>query len=953
MSQARPTSAAIRQQFLDFFASKGHHIVPSDSLVPHDDPTLLFTNAGMNQFKDIFLGLREPEARRVADAQKCMRVSGKHNDLDDVGRSPYHHTLFEMLGNWSFGDYYKREAITWAWELLTGVWGLPKDRLWATAFRDDKGDIEQDNEAAGYWRSETDINPEHVLFFGRKDNFWEMGDTGPCGPCSEIHLDLGPEACDKQGVPGHECQVNGDCRRYIELWNLVFIQYNQSADGTLEPLPAKHVDTGMGFERVVSVLQGVRNNYDNDLFSPLIRRTQELLAKVDTGRDVMQDLKDAHRAVSYRVIADHSRTITFLIGDGVMPANEGRGYVLRLILRRAARHGRMLGFDRPFLADVARTVIETMGPHYTELTRRRDFILSNIEQEEARFSTALISGIALLEELIAQVKARGENVIPGAEAFRLYDTHGFPLDLTQDMAREIGMTVDVAGFQSALNEQKVRARASAHFDVQGTQDVQVYLDLLRELKAEGAVEAAGVQQVYDEDVEVETRLIAILSGGRRVTTVAPGDKVEVVLPETPFYLESGGQVSDMGFIARYPEPSEATGAGQPTNGHKAASRLDEVEAGDEEQPIWEIRIDDVRRPVPGLIVHVGEVTAGQPRVGETCWAEVDLERRLDIMRNHTATHLLHSELRYILGEHVHQAGSVVAPDRLRFDFTHPAMLTQDELDMVEQSVNDAILADYPVAVSHAKYREAVAEGVMALFTEKYGDDVRVIKIGWDEDDAFSRELCGGTHVQHTGQIAFFHIISEESIGSGVRRIEAVTGRGAHQFAQARLRLLDQTAAVLRVPADQVDRAVRNLYAEVQANSKELTRLKAQLALQQTDGLAANATRIGDVAVVYAQVAGADVQALRDMSDHLRAKLGTSAIVLATAVDDKPQIIAAVTDDLVKRGVHAGELVKAVARSVGGGGGGKPHLAQAGGRDLSRLADALAQVPDLVRQQLKQ
>ncbi len=923
MSQNRtPTSSEIRQQFLDFFASKGHTIVPSASLVPHNDPTLIFTNAGMNQFKEYFLDLREPETRRVADSQKCMRVSGKHNDLEDVGRSPYHHTLFEMLGNWSFGDYYKQEAIGWAWELLTGVWGLPKARLWASVFQDDKGDLGRDTEAAGFWHSETDIDPEQIVYFGRKDNFWEMGDTGPCGPCSEIHLDLGPAACNRQDAPGHVCRVNGDCKRFVELWNLVFIQYNHLADGRLEPLPAKHVDTGMGFERVVSVLQGVRSNYDTDLFAPIIARTRALLG----AEGVERDPADPRQGVSYRVIADHSRAITFLIGDGVLPSNEGRGYVLRLILRRAARHGRMLGFSGPFLAEVARAVIDVMGDPYEELVRRRDFILGTIEQEETRFSQTLVSGLALLDELIAEVKARGETVVPGAEAFRLYDTHGFPLDLTQDVARENDMTVDLPGFQAALAAQRERARASAQFGVQTADSVPVYLDLVRELKADGVIPASGVEHLYTEGVEQETMLAALIKEGQRVSSARVGDKVEVVLPKTPFYVESGGQVADSGVIARYPEEGE--------------------------DPIWAIRVEDTRRPVPGLIVHIGEVTVGAPRVGEPAWAEVDFERRMDIMRNHTATHLLHSELRYILGEHVHQAGSVVAPDRLRFDFTHSAMLTQADLDAVEQSVNDAILADYPVEIAHSTYKQAVADGAMALFSEKYGDEVRVIKIGWEDEDEFSKELCGGTHVQHTGQIGLFHIVSEESVGAGVRRIEAVTGRPAQQFAQTRLRLLDQTAALLRVPADQVDRAVRNLYAEQQALQKENARLKSELALQQTDKLAAAAVLVEGVPVVAAEVAGVDTQTLRDMSDHLRDKLGSAVVVLATAVDGKPQIIAAVTDDLLKRGAHAGELVKAVARTVGGGGGGKSSLAQAGGRDLAMLPAALAQVADLVRQQLK-
>ena len=919
------TSAQIRQQFLDFFTSKKHQIVPSASLVPVGDPTLLFTNAGMNQFKDYFLGRAEPQSRRVADAQKCMRVSGKHNDLEDVGRSPYHHTLFEMLGNWSFGDYYKKEAISWAWELLTQVWGLPKAQLWATVFEDDKGQIERDDEAAGYWRSETDIDREHVVFFGRKENFWEMGDTGPCGPCSEIHMDLGADRCDKQGVPGHVCRVNGDCRRYVELWNLVFIQYDRNSAGELSALPARHVDTGMGFERVVQVLQGKTSNYETDLFTPIIATTQRLLAESDIDRDVSKDMEDERRRVSYRVIADHSRAITFLIGDGVMPANEGRGYVLRLILRRAARHGRMLGFKRPFLAEVAQTVIDTMGSQYDELVRRREFILTNIEQEESRFGTTLTNGLALLDELIGDLKDRRETVIPGSQVFRLYDTHGFPLDLTQDVAREHGLTVDVEGYKSALNEQKERARASAQFAGHAAEGVQVYLDLLRDLKAEGVLTAVGVEHEPYEEFELETTLAALVRDGKRVSTAHVGDKVEVVTPVTPFYVESGGQVSDTGFITRY--------------------------EGDSDEILWEIAVTDTRRPVPGLIVHVGEVTGGAPEVGEPCWVEVDYDRRLDIMRNHTATHLLHRELRDLLGEHVHQAGSVVAPERLRFDFTHSSMLTQDELDTIEQGVNAVVLEDYPVNVERMAYREAVAGGATALFTEKYGDEVRVVEVGWD-DDVYSKELCGGTHVQHTGEIAFFHIVSEESIGAGVRRIEAVTGREAQHLAQERLRLLDQTAAVLRVQPDQIDRAVRNLYAELQNSQKENARLKAQLALQQTDRLAANAVDVNGTKVVTAEVAGADMQTLREMSDKLRETLGSAVIVLATAVDDKPQFIAAVTDDLLSRGAHAGELVKTVARLVGGGGGGRASLAQAGGRDLSKLREALAQVPDAVRQQLK-
>jgi alanyl-tRNA synthetase len=539
--QPFPSSAETRQQYLDFFARKGHEIVPSASLVPENDPTLLFTNAGMNQFKDIFLGLRVPKSTRVADAQKVMRVSGKHNDLDDVGRSPYHHTFFEMLGNWSFGDYYKREAIAWAWELIAGVWRLPKERLWATVLEDDQGSLGLDEETVAVWRADTDIVPGHVLGFGRKDNFWEMGDTGPCGPCSEIHLDMGPDACDKAGEPRHVCRVNGDCRRFIELWNLVFIQYDRLRDGSLAGLPAKHVDTGMGFERIVSVLQGAQSNYDTDLFVPLVERTQELLGASDLQRD--------QQIVSYRVIADHVRAVTFLAGDGVMPSSDGRGYVMRLILRRAARHGHGLGFTGPFLHELARTVIRIMGPHYRDLRQREDFIVMTIEQEEGRFSQTLTNGLAMLDDIIAELKSRGQTLIPGREAFRLYDTHGFPLDLTKDVAREHGMGVELDGYHTAMEEQRDRARAAGQFGPASVTDAQAYLDLLHKLKEDGLLPPAGVRHVYADTLESTTVLAGLVREGRSVASAETGEKVEVVLAETPFYLESGGQVSDHGVIS--------------------------------------------------------------------------------------------------------------------------------------------------------------------------------------------------------------------------------------------------------------------------------------------------------------------------------------------------------------------------------------------------------------------
>jgi alanyl-tRNA synthetase len=681
-------------------------------------------------------------------------------------------------------------------------------------------------------------------------------------------------------------------------------------------LASKHVDTGMGLERIVGVLQGVRSNYDTDLFVPLIGRIQKLLGTTDAQRD--------ERIVSYRVIADHVRALTFLVGDGVLPANEGRGYVLRLILRRAARHGRQLGFERPFLHEVAQTVIAMMGAHYGELRQREDFILMTIQQEESRFSQTLISGLALLDEIIAGLEARGQTTIPGADVFRLYDTHGFPLDLTWDVAREHNLAVDLESYRTAMEEQRERARAGAQFGVVASADAQVYLDVLQALKETGLVPASGVRHLYSDELGLKSVLAALLSGGKSVSGARPGDRVEVVLPETPFYLESGGQVSDTGTIT----------AGFGIDG----------------KPAWTIKIDEIRRPVPGLMVHSGQVIDGFPQVGQEAMAQVDVQRRLDITRNHTATHLLDHELRSILGKHVQQAGSIVAPERLRFDFTHPNALSDEQLDEVERSVNAAILADQPVRAEQTSYRQAVADGAIALFTEKYGEEVRVIKIGTPGEE-LSRELCGGTHVHRTGQIGVFYILSEESVGAGVRRIEAVTGRAAQELIRRRIHLLDRAAALLHVPVESIGEAVQNLSAELQVAHKENTRLRTELALQEAGDLARGATRVRDVAVVAAEVSDADAQTLRDMSDRIRDMLGTSVVVLATVVDGKPQMIAAVTEDLVERGLHAGALVKAIAKIVGGGGGGKAALAQAGGRDPEKLPAALAAVPGLVAEQL--
>jgi len=913
------TSTEIRQSFLDFFASKGHTIVSSASLVPGDDPTLLFTNAGMNQFKNIFLGLEKREYTRAADTQKVMRVSGKHNDLEDVGYDTYHHTFFEMLGNWSFGDYYKKEAIAWAWELLTEVWGLPKDRLWATVFKDDQGELETDEEAARHWAEVTDVNPDHIAYFGRKDNFWEMGDTGPCGPCSEIHIDRGEGACDLQDDPHHICGVNSGCRRYFELWNLVFIQYNKDDDRVLHDLPAKHVDTGLGFERIVAVIQDVVSNYGTDLFTTIMDSVQEMLGHSDAEREA--------NIVAYRVIADHGRAVTFLVSDGVLPGNEGRNYVLRMILRRAARFGRKIGFPGLFLSEVAKVVIEKMGSYFTELGARREFILQTITQEEERFQRTLDVGLNLLDVLIDELRARGESVISGGEAFKLYDTYGFPFDLTRDVAKERGFTVDEEGFVEALEEQRERGRAAQHFALEVGEKLEVYSDLLDELKRTGRLPGTGVEHLYTEGTEAETEVAAIVRDGQVMDSAREGDEVELVLISTPFYVESGGQVSDTGVIVRGGE--------------------------------WKVVVSDVRQPLSGLIVHIGEVVSGEPQVGDSAQAVVDAERRADIARNHTATHLLHNALRRVLGQHVQQAGSLVTSDRLRFDFTHSAMLTQDELILIEQLVNEAILTNFPVTAVHRSYKEAIAAGAIALFGEKYGERVRVLRTGAPHAP-FSQELCGGTHVSRTSEIGSFRIISESSIGAGLRRIEAVTGRSAKELVRRRLQVLEATAASLVCSPDEVDQKVLALQDELQGQAKEVARLRRQIAQRDFEELLSQVQDVSGVKVLAAQVEAADMDTLREMSDWFRKRMGSrggglpaqsGVIVLGAVMATKPSFVAAVTPDLVERGLHAGRLVKQVAQVVGGGGGGKPTLAQAGGRDAGRIGEALSLVPDLVERGL--
>ncbi len=906
------TGAEIRQQFIDFFVQRGHTFVPSSSLVPGGDATLLFTNAGMVQFKDVFLGTDTRPYTRAVNSQKCMRVAGKHNDLDDVGRDDTHHTFFEMLGNWSFGDYYKKEAITWAWELLTEVYGLEKERLWTTCFKDDKGNIPTDDEAYNAWVIQPGIDPTHVLYFGRKDNFWEMAETGPCGPCSEIHIDRGPEFCNRRDEPGHECRVNGDCTRFTELWNNVFIQYNRLGPDALEPLPATHVDTGMGLDRLVAVLQNVDSNYKTDMFLPILQAIQDQTGDSDAQRDA--------NLTPYRVIADHARGATFLIADGVVPGNVGRNYVCRMIIRRAARFGGKLGLNRPFMAKLGEVIIDQYGDFYPELRQNRTAILSNLTREEERFRRTLEGGLNQLELLFQETRAAGKSILDGHRAFDLYATNGLPFELTRDVAREQGLEVDEAGFRAAMDEHRVASGAGKAFGAMGGENVDVYRQVVEELQGEGKWPAGGITYDPYNSVEGETTLLGLIRDGELVDTAAPGDAVEVILPRTGFYVEAGGQVSDTGTIVSN------------TN------------------PYWEIRVDDTRKPAAGVIVHTGQVVSGQPRLGDSVTASVDRQRRQDIMRNHTATHLLHAALHEVLGTHARQAGSLVAPDRLRFDFNNPEAVTPQQLEEVEAIVNRAVLSNYHLNVRVKPLAEAMAEGAMALFGEKYGEVVRTITIG--DADPFSYELCGGTHVGETGDIGLFLITSEGSAAAGVRRIEAVTGRAAYELVQRRFRALKHAAAQLNTNPDDVPSKLQGMLDELDTARKNAARLRQELAAAQFARDLDSISQVEGVPVLARVLPNADADTLRAMTDRFRQRYPSGVAVLGTVVDGRPMLVASVTDDLVKRGFSAGEIVKALGPVIGGSGGGRPQMAQAGGKDPARLSEAIDAVLPLVEKKLK-
>ncbi|HXG50252.1 MAG TPA: alanine--tRNA ligase [candidate division Zixibacteria bacterium] len=873
------TGNEVRKSFLSHFARLGHTIVPSASLVPEKDPTLLFTNAGMVQFKNVFLGLEKLPYVRAANSQKCLRISGKHNDLEAVGRDTYHHTFFEMLGNWSFGDYYKPEAIEWAWQLLTREWGLPVDRLWATVYL-------EDDEAERLWLRISGLPPERVRRFGEKDNFWEMGETGPCGPCSEIHLDRGPEACDRKERAGHVCQLNGDCARYIELWNLVFIQYNRGEDGRLSELPAKHVDTGMGLERITAVLQHVLSNYDVDFLRELIAAAERVSGR-RYGVDPVAD-------VSFRVIADHTRAVSFLVADGVLPSNEGRGYVLRRLLRRAARHGRLIGLDEPFLYRIVPSLVEVMGEAYPELRSEQARIQEVLRSEEERFAETLEKGLALLDEAVAALKRDNRKTLPGEVAFRLYDTYGFPLDLTEDILRAEQIAVDQAGFQRLMEVQRSRAR-----EAREAQNIDARIQLDRPVRFIG----------YDR-LEAESTVLALYSGGQGRTEVSEGAEVDLLTAETPFYGESGGQVGDRGYI--------------------------ETARGDR------MEVLDTQHPTPLLTVHRGRVRKGRFQVGDVVHLVVDPRHRRRTMLNHSATHILHAVLREELGSHVRQAGSLVAPDRLRFDFSHTGPIPPEKLHAIEEKVNERVRQDAEVRIEETSYEEAVRAGALAFFGEKYGDVVRVVRIG-----DFSTELCGGTHVRHSGEIGLFKLQGEAGVAAGVRRVEALTGESALDLIRRYEEGLSEIGRLLRsTPEEAVDR-VRKLLDRQRELEKELERLREQTSTNRIPDLMAKKQTVNGVGMLVARVDGVDSRQLRELADQLKERIGSGVLVLASAGEHGVNLVACVTPDLVRR-YHAGRIVKELASIVGGGGGGRPDFAQAGGKDPDKIHAALERAQELIR-----
>ncbi len=868
------TGNEIRQRFLDFFSARGHRPVPSSSLVPANDPTLLFTNAGMNQFKEVFLGIEKRDYKRATTSQKCVRAGGKHNDLENVGYTRRHHTFFEMLGNFSFGDYFKAEAIEFAWDLITKEWGLPKDRLYVTIFR-------EDDDAEKLWQSVAGVPKDRIFRLDEKDNFWQMGETGPCGPCSEIHYDLGPEAAD-QGR-GNEPFPSDAGGRFVEIWNLVFMQFDRDASGKLTPLPRPSIDTGMGLERIAAVLQGKISNYDTDLLLPIILRGAELFHNAAFGADPKVD-------TALRIAADHARASAFLIHDGVLPSNEGRGYVLRKIMRRAMRNARMVGVEEPFLYELTGFVAELMRPGYPELMESVQRVARVVKDEEHRYATTFL---VAEKEFNDAVKSLSDGVLPGAVAFKLYDTYGLALDEQEDMARERGLVIDHPGFEREMDEQRRRARASWKGAEKGTV-VPAYQALL---------EKGRTRFVGYEHLTTHARVVGLLVNQQPVDSIEPGTRAELVLDETPFYAETGGQVGDQGTL--YSDKNE-----------KVAD------------------VETTYPGLPGLSVH--RITAHAPmRVGDELWASVNDPVRHATMRNHTATHLLHAALRKVLGTHVKQAGSVVAPDRLRFDFTHYTAMDRAEIEEVERLMNHEILENIVVDTEIMPLDVAVTTGAMALFGEKYGDRVRVVSI-----PTFSKELCGGTHVSRTGDIGVCKVVYESSISAGVRRIEAITGERAIERYQHANDALKRLADMMKVSEPELVEQVEKMLAKEHALEKEIEKLRNDKARAAAREL--KPREIKNVKVISAYLEGMNRQQLREAADWLRGQVGSGVVVLATNTGSEVSIVSAVTKDLTAK-IHAGKLVGLVAQAVGGKGGGRPDMAEGGGKDPAALPAALERV----------
>jgi alanyl-tRNA synthetase len=873
-------SNEIRRRFLQFFADRGHTIVKSSSLIPAQDPTLLFVNAGMNQFKDVFLGREQRSYAMATSSQKCVRAGGKHNDLDNVGHTRRHQTFFEMLGNFSFGAYFKKEAIDYAWTLLTKDFGLPVDKLWVTVFR-------EDDDAANLWATGPEVSRDRIIRLDEKDNFWQMGDTGPCGPCSEIHYDLGAEASEL----GHEnCPFPCECGRYVEIWNLVFMQFDRNGQGHLTPLPKPSIDTGMGLERVTSVLQGKISNYETDLLRPIIDEACQIF-NVEYGASGASD-------VSLRIIADHVRATTFLISDGVIPSNEGRGYVLRKIMRRGIRQGTLLGRNEPFLYTLSGYVIERMKDAYPDLVSTREYVAKVIKTEEERFASMVAVGLQKLDDVIRELTKAGKNVIPGIEVFKLYDTYGFPLDFTKEIADEKAMVLDMRAFNTELEKQRERARQSWKGDEGAINPVY-----------ESFVEKGGTRFLGYQALRSVSRVAGILVDGSPVDSVEQhGSKVEIILDRTPFYAESGGQVGDVGTLTT---------------------------------PNGTVRIGTTYSPVRGVIVHKGAIEFGKLSVDDEVETHVDEERRRRIAANHTGTHILHAVLRETLGTHVKQAGSLVAPDRLRFDYTHFAPLTEREIEEIEQRINQVVFKNLPVETQVMDINQAVAAGALAFFGEKYQQEVRVVSI-----PEISMELCGGTHTKLTGDVGLFKIVGESSIASGVRRIEALTGFGTYLRLEEDEDLLNEIAHTLRSPRTEITRAITRLLDQQRQMEGELEALKRKAAKSQIGDLGVSQQNVKGVTVVAQKVEGLDATMLRELAENAGAKIGSGVVVLGLASNGKASLVAVVSQDLQNR-LNAGKIVKRVAELVGGSGGGRPDFAQAGGKNPEYLDQALQAVYNIV------